>query len=70
MNLKQIRKEKGLKQEEIAQLLKINRVQVSNYERGINKLNEEQIVKLCIALNTSADYFLGLINEPKTLHKE
>ena len=62
INLKKIRKEKQFTQEQIAEILKIDRSQVSNLESGKSLANSEQIVKLCNALNCSADYLLGLID--------
>ena len=62
INLKKIRKEKQFTQEQIAQILNVNKSQVCNYEKEKNYLNSEQIIKLCNALNCSADYLLGLID--------
>jgi len=60
INLKEIRKRKNLKQEQIAKILNISRAQISRIENGESLANEEQIIKLCNALNCSADYLLGL----------
>lgn len=35
-------------------------------EKGIQKLNSDQIIKLCIEMNISADYLLGLIDDLKS----
>lgn len=61
-NLKKIRKEKQLTQQQLADLLNVSQKQVSRLEREENPLNANQIIKLCEVLNCSADYLLG-INE-------
>ena len=63
MNLRQIRKKKQYTQEQLAKILEINISQISRAEKGEQKLNSEQIIKLCKAMNVSADYLLGLIEE-------
>lgn len=62
INLKKIRKEKQFTQEQLADLLEVTQKQVSRLEREENPLNSKQIIKLCNALNCSADYLLGLID--------
>lgn len=65
INLKKIRKEKQFTQQQIAELLEVSQKHVSRLEREINPLNTNQIIKLCDALNCSADYLLGLIDLEK-----
>jgi transcriptional regulator with XRE-family HTH domain len=65
INLKKIRKNKNLKQQDIAEIISVKQNTVSQYENGIRKLDSEQIIKLTKALEVSADYFLGLIDEDK-----
>lgn len=65
INLKKIRKEKQFTQEQIGKMLNISKVHVSYFEKGRSQPNAEQIIKLCKALNCSADYLLGLIDEEK-----
>jgi flagellar motor component MotA len=55
-----LRENRGLTQTQVAKILKVDRSSVSNYERGTRKLDQDQIVALVKALNTTADYFLGL----------
>ncbi|CAI3244094.1 putative transcriptional regulator [Clostridium neonatale] len=43
MNLKDLRKESGIKAYKIAKELNISRVQLNNIERGKIKVNEEKI---------------------------
>lgn len=58
--LKEIREHRGLTQTQVAEILGVDRSSVSNYERGTRKLDQDQIIELVKALNTTADYFLGL----------
>lgn len=65
INLKKIRKEKQFTQEQLGKMLDITKSQFSNLEKEKSQLNADQIIKLCKALNCSADYLLGLIDEEK-----
>ncbi len=62
-NLKRIRIQKNLTQEEVAEIIGTSRVEVGRKETGVTILNEDQIRKLCKALNVRADYLLGLTKE-------
>ena len=62
IKLKEIRKQKQFSQEQLAKILEVSKAQVSRIEKGQSLANEEQIIKLCNALNCSADYLLGLID--------
>jgi HTH-type transcriptional regulator, competence development regulator len=65
INLKEARKKKGLTQKDLAQALDVSQSNVSNYEKGNYQLSSEQIIKLVKVLECSADYLLGLIDEPQ-----
>ena len=60
INLKELRKEKGLTQKEIADKLQIKHVQISRVESGKQLLNSEQIIAICKTLNCSSDELLGI----------
>lgn len=60
LKLKEIRLNRGLSQTQVAKILGVDRSSISNYERGTRRLDQDQIVTLVKALNTTADYFLGL----------
>ena len=62
--LKNLREDKDEKQEAIAILLKITRQQYQLYESGKRRLPIDFLPVLCKHYNVSADYLLGLINEP------
>ena len=43
MNLKELRKQSGLKAYKIAEQLNISRVQLNNIEKGMTRINEEKV---------------------------
>lgn len=57
--LKQLRQKKGLTQQEIADLVHVNRVTYTNWEKGKREPSFENLVKLASILGTSTDYLLG-----------
>ncbi|MBU0996640.1 MAG: helix-turn-helix transcriptional regulator [Firmicutes bacterium] len=60
--LKEIREKRNISQRELARRTNITSAQISRYESG-QKLTEESIRQIVIALDTSADYLLGLIDD-------
>ena len=54
------RKSLGLTQEELAELLGVSTSFVGHIERGTRKLSVETLHGLCMALDTSADYLMGI----------
>lgn len=58
--LQRLRREKGVTQAELAELLGVSQPIVSDYERGELRLHGELIVKLAEILDCSADELLGL----------
>lgn len=58
--IKEIREEKGLKQDYIAKELKINRPNISKYETGETAIPLDILKDISKILNTSTDYLLGL----------
>lgn len=59
MNLRKIRKRKGLTQEQLAQLSHIHRVSIARYETGKVKPNVDCLKRLAIALDVTTDELLG-----------
>ena len=57
--LKEIRKEKNISQEELAQTFKITQQAISAYENGSRDPDSEMLVKLADYFNVSTDYLLG-----------
>lgn len=62
--LLELRKDAGLTQDELAQILKINKHSISSYERG--KSEPPDVMKIAIArfFRVSVDYLLGVTDNP------
>lgn len=58
--LLELRKEKGLKQDEVAQAVGITRASLSYYEKGERSVDIEVLYKLSNYYNVSIDYLFGL----------
>lgn len=58
LKLKEIRLSKGLKQSDIAKILDVDPVSVSRYENEERKLDQDSILKLCLALDVTPDELL------------
>ena len=59
MNLKEIRNEKGMTQEELAQSCGISRQRVTNYEIGIREPDLDTLKRLASALDCTVDELLA-----------
>ena len=57
--LKELRKQKGISQGDLAELIEVHFTQVSRYERGETKPNAEAMTKLAKALNTTVDFLMN-----------
>lgn len=57
--LVQLRKKRGLTQQQIADEIGVNRGSYSNWEKGKREPSFENLVKLASILGTSTDYLLG-----------
>ena len=60
--LKDLREDKDLLQTDIAEMLGITQTVYSRYERGMQNLPLEHLLKLADLYNTSTDYILGRTN--------
>lgn len=58
-NLRKIRKERGLSQEELAEVLKVSRQAVSKWEQGIGYPEVEKLLLLLNKLNISLDQLMS-----------
>lgn len=58
--IKQLRKEKGMLQSELATLLNTTNDTISLWELDKRSPDVEDLKKLCLIFNVSADYLLGL----------
>lgn len=57
-----LRKAKGLSQEALAEIMGISRKQITDYETGRARMNDEMVVRFALALNVSTDQLLGIKN--------
>ena len=67
--LKEARKRKGITQEKLSELSGINQTLISKYEQGIALPGIDNLQKLVIALEISADYFLLPQSNPTMVPK-
>lgn len=58
-NIKRLRKNKGLKQQEIAELLGVKRNTYSDWENGKREPSFENLVKLADLFDVSLDWLFG-----------
>ena len=63
IRLKELRKEKGLTQKQLAEKLGYNQSMICFWEKGINEPTESAIKRVAQFFNVSADYLLGLKDE-------
>jgi transcriptional regulator with XRE-family HTH domain len=59
LKLKEIRIKKGLMQRDIAEILGVTQAAASRYELEERKLNQDQIIKLCLELDVTPEELLG-----------
>lgn len=57
--LKELRKEKGLSQQELGNLINVTKVSICCYEKGIRTPNIDTFQDLLNVFDVSADYLLG-----------
>ncbi|MBQ2774963.1 MAG: helix-turn-helix transcriptional regulator [Clostridia bacterium] len=65
--IREIREDRDLTQTDIAIILKTSQTVYSRYERNERTLPTELLYELCKYYNLSADYLLGLSDDPKPL---
>lgn len=58
--LRELREDRDLSQQDIAELLQTDRSYYGKYERGIRPLPIEHLKKLALFYGVSADYILGI----------
>ena len=56
--VKQLRNRRGLKQDDLAEILELSRSQISNLESGRRNLSIRQLEKLCEYFKVDMSYFL------------
>ena len=65
--IREIRIKNNETQKQLADLLETKQQAYLKYEKGINEMPIRRIIKLCKHYNVSADYILGLTDQPKPL---
>lgn len=66
----ELRKDKGMTQDDLAAHLNLSSSSISNYEQGVNEPSLQVVRKLAILFNVSADYILELSKERYNLNLE
>jgi len=67
LRIKKFRENSGLSQEQLANLLKMNRVSLSQIENGRRKINVKEIAKFSKVFNINADILLDLKKDIKVV---
>ena len=67
LRLKKLRNQMGEKQADLAELLGVKPNQIVEMENGRKTTTFERLTIICQHYNVSADYLLGLIDEPRPL---
>lgn len=65
VRIRELRESKKLTQEQLADRLHISRATVNSYEHGVSYPSAEVLYEMCIVLDTTSDYLLGLENKRK-----
>ena len=68
--LREVRTEADEKQADVARLLGVKPNQIVEMENARKTTTFEKLCKLCEHYNVSADYLLGLIDDPRPLDLE
>ena len=63
--LRECRKRAGETQGQLGELLGIHKSRISEMESGVNTTTTEKIAMICAHYQVSADYLLGLADEPE-----
>ena len=58
--IKELRKEQGLTQKQLAKMINKSETGLASWEQGLSEPSISDIRKLCKIFNVSADYLLGL----------
>lgn len=65
--VKKLRKARGEQQKELAEAIGATQATISDIENGRKATSFDRLAAICQHYNVSADYLLGLIDEPRTL---
>ena len=59
-----------INQTELGEILGMNQMKISRMERGETEPSLQDLVKICTLFHISADYLLGLIDEPLSYERK
>lgn len=65
--MKAKREDMDIRQEDLGKEIGLTQRKISRLERGDTQPTIEEIKKICIFFNLSADYMLGIIDEPRQI---
>ncbi len=69
VRIRNVREDRDLTQAQIGKLLNKSQQGYNHIEDGRAELKIDDLVKLCRFYNLSADYLVGLIDEPRKINK-
>ena len=67
--LRDLREDRDLSQQQVADYLGMKQPQYSRYERGLRDVPTDVLIRLAQFYNTTTDYILGLTNNAKRFNK-
>ncbi len=67
--MRNLREDRDLTQAEVGKLLQKSQQGYNHIEAGRAELKMEDLETLCKFYNVSADYFIGLIDDPRPIKK-
>ena len=67
IRVKKLRKAHGEQQKELAEAIGATQATISDIENGRKVTSFDRLAEICKHYNVSADYLLGLIDEPRAL---
>ncbi len=67
--IRDLREDKDWTQQQIADMLFINRRTYAAYENGVNSMTPETLIKIAKIHNVSVDYILNLTDNPTPYNK-
>ena len=63
--MRELREDRDLTQQEVAEVLGTSQTMYARYERGANELPIRHLLTLCRYYGVSSDYFLGLTDRKR-----
>lgn len=67
--ISKLRKKNGERQEDLAAVLSLGKTAVCEIEKGNSSSSVERLALICLHYHVSADYLLGLIDDPIPYHR-